>query len=126
VHHKIKQAAGVKMDGQVQSQYAWKNSSSVLMFNCDHQGAKKLTPEYVNSVPGRDLHQFKFLTNDEIGEIGPEWNHLVGEYPPNPDAKLVHFTLGVPSFAGYENCEFAQDWFAERDRWARGMLRIGD
>jgi hypothetical protein len=125
VQHKHEQAAGTKMDGQVQTVYGRKNWSSVMIWNCDHPGAKKITPEYVNSVPGRDLHQFKFLADEEIGEIGPEWNHLVGEYPPNPDAKLVHFTLGVPSFAGYENSEFADEWLAERDRWARGMLSFG-
>jgi hypothetical protein len=124
VQHKHQQSAGLKMDNQVQSAYGRKNWSSVMLWNCDHAGAKKLTPEYVNSVPGRDLHQFKFLADDEIGELGPEWNHLVGEYAPNPDAKLVHFTLGHPAMAGYENSEFGDEWRAERDRWARGSLRF--
>jgi hypothetical protein len=125
VQHKHEQQAGVKMDGQTQAVYGRKNWSSVMMWNCDHPGAKKLTPEYVNSVPGRDLHQFKFLADEEIREIGPEWNHLVGEYPKNPDAQLVHFTLGHPAMPGYENSEFSDEWRAERDAWARGMLSFG-
>jgi hypothetical protein len=125
VKHKIEQAAGTKMDNQVQVQYGRKNWSSVCLWNCDHAGTKKLTLDYVNSVPGRDMHQFKFLADEEIGELGPEWNHLVGEYPPNPNAKLVHHTLGIPSFEGYADCEFADEWRDERNRWARGALRLG-
>jgi hypothetical protein len=124
VKHKIEQAAGVKMDGQPQTAYGRKNWSSVVLWNCDHPGTKRLTLEYVNTATGRDLHQFKFLDDDAIGEIGPEWNHLVGEYLPNPKAKLVHHTLGVPTMAGYESCEFADEWREYRDSWARGMLRF--
>lgn len=123
VHHRYEQTSGTKMDGQVQSSYGRKNFSSVMLFDVDHPSNKKLSPEYVNSVPGRDLHQFKYLADDELGEIGPEWNHLVGEYPLNPNAKLVHYTLGIPSFAGYEQCEFADEWRAVRNCWARGSLK---
>jgi hypothetical protein len=125
VKHDYQPASGVKMDGQPQAVYGRKNWSSVMLWNCDHPGAKKLTPDYVNSVPGRDLHQFKFLNDGDIGELGPEWNHLVGEYPPNSAAKLVHMTLGVPTMRGFEQCEFADEWRAERDSWARGMLSFG-
>ena len=34
---------------------------------------------------------------------------------PNPEAKLVHYTLGMPFFTGYAECEFAKEWRAERD-----------
>jgi len=27
----------------------------------------------------------------------------------------VHYTLGGPYFAGYEHCEYAAAWFAERE-----------
>jgi hypothetical protein len=43
---------------------------------------------------------------------------LVGEYPPNPNAAVAHFTLGVPTMKGYEDCEFADEWRAELMRWA--------
>ena len=50
-----------------------------------------------------------------MGELPIEFNHLVGEYAPNPDAKIVHFTLGTPCFEGYEEQEFADEWRAERE-----------
>lgn len=97
-----------------QSAYPRKNWSSVMGF--DNAACRALTPEYVNSAPGLDLHQFRWLEDDRIGELPPEWNHLVGEYPPKPAAKLAHFTLGTPCFKKYRHCEFAAEWFAEHDR----------
>lgn len=118
VKHKHRPSGTVKMDGQPQTSYGRKNWSSVVMWNVDHPSNKALTVEAVNVWTGRDLHQFVWLRDDEIGEIGPEWNHLVGEVAPNPHARLVHFTLGVPSMAGYETCEFADEWREELNRWA--------
>jgi hypothetical protein len=90
--------------------YAKKNWSSVMLFN--NELCKTLTPDYINRVGGLELHQFKWLFNDDlIGELPKTWNHLVGEYDPNVDAKLVHFTRGTPCFAGYEDQEFADEWF---------------
>lgn len=104
-----------KFLGQRQSIYAKKNWSSVMVF--DNERCRALTPEYVNTASGLELHQFKWLPSDGwIGELEPEWNHLVMEYAPNPAAKIVHFTRGTPCFAKYADCEFAQEWRDERDR----------
>lgn len=107
-----------KMDNQVQAAYGRKNWSSVVVWNVNAPSVKKLTPEAVNAMTGRDLHQFAFLRDGEIGELDPAWNHLVGEVPPNPDAKIVHMTLGVPTMKGYETCEFAAEWRKELELWA--------
>jgi len=111
----------VKMDGQVQSAYSRKNWSSFVAFNCDHAKNRLLTPEMVNALPGRDLHRFCWLDDDDIGELGPEWNFLVGHTDPSIEPKVVHFTDGVPDMKGYEDCPFADDWRFARDRWARGV-----
>ena len=103
------------MDGQIQTFYARKNWSSVVLWNLDHPGNKRLTLEHLNTKPGRDLHAFKWLSDDEIGELPVEWNWLVGVYEPNDQAKLLHFTLGVPDMQGYEDCDHAGLW-----RQARG------
>ena len=50
-----------------------------------------------------------------IGEIPSRWNHLVGYNAPRRDAALVHYTLGGPYFEDYKNCEYAEEWRAERD-----------
>lgn len=96
---------------QEQTEYAKKNWSSVMVFN--NEKCKSLTPEYINSASGLDLHQFKWLEDESlIGELPKEWNHLVGEYEPNPDAKLVHFTLGTPCFSEWKDQEHSEEWFS--------------
>jgi hypothetical protein len=104
----------VKFLGERQSKYEKKNWSSVVLFNNAHCAA--LTPEYVNNASGLELHQFKWLHNDDlIGALPERWNHLVGYHAPRSDAALVHYTLGGPYFAPYEHCEYAEEWRAERD-----------
>lgn len=118
VKHDHRPAGRIKMDGQVQTRYARKNWSSVVLFNVDHPSNRKLTVDLVNSVPGRDLHAFSWLDDDEIGELHPRWNWLVGHSDTAIDPMIVHFTDGVPTMAGYEDCAFADEWRAELERWA--------
>ena len=113
VKHDHKPASLSKMDGQFQSRYARKNWSSVVLFNCDHPSNSKLTIDLVNTVPGRDLHRFCWLEDDEIGELDPSWNYLVGHSDKSIKPKIVHFTDGTPSMPGYEKCEYADEWRAE-------------
>ena len=103
----------IKMDSQIQTCYPRKNWSSVVLWNCEHSQNKKLTLDVLNLWPGRELHAFHWLKEDVIGSLPKEWNHLVGVDPPNPKAKLAHFTLGLPNMAGYENCEFSSEWREE-------------
>lgn len=104
----------VKYLGNIQYYYPCKNWSSVMLFNCAHYDCKRLTPEYVNTASGLDLHRFKWTSERFIGELPVEWNHLVSEYDPNPNAKLVHYTVGGPYFYEYEHCEYSDEWFEER------------
>ena len=99
---------------QPQTPYQKKNWSSVMLFN--NSKCRALTPEYVNSASGLELHQFKWLTSDDlIGAIPDRWNHLVGYNPPRRDASLVHFTLGGPYFEEYRDCEYAAEWRREHE-----------
>jgi hypothetical protein len=109
VKHQHNPANTEKMDGKQQTQYARKNWSSVMLFNCDHPANKALTVEAVNTKPGRDLHRFYWLDDDEIGELPPEWNWLVGHSQPC-EPKAVHFTDGTPDMAGYETAPYADEW----------------
>jgi hypothetical protein len=103
-----------KFLNEPQTKYEKKNWSSVILFN--NARCRALTPEYVNSASGLELHQFKWLGNDElIGELPTRWNHLVGYNTPRTDAALVHYTLGGPYFDEYRECEYANEWFAQRD-----------
>jgi hypothetical protein len=104
----------VKFLDAVQTKYEKKNWSSVMLMNCARCTA--LTPEFVNSATGLQLHQFKWLEGDQlIGEIPSQWNHLVGFDAPRRDASLVHYTIGGPYFEEYRGCEYTAEWFAERD-----------
>lgn len=108
-----------KFLGEPQSKYEKKNWSSVMLFN--NSRCRALTPEYVNTASGLELHQFKWLAGDDlIGALPDRWNHLVGYSAPRRDAALVHYTLGGPYFEEYRNCEYSKEWFAERD----AMLRV--
>lgn len=124
VQHDHVPSNDVKMDGQVQSAYSRKNWSSVFLVNCDHESNKALTPDIVNMLPGRDLHRFCWLKDEEIGALGPEWNYLVGHTDAAVDPKVVHFTDGVPDMKGYENCPFSDEWREARDQWALGALNL--
>ena len=104
-----------KFLGMPQSKYEKKNWSSVMLFNNARCAA--LTPDYVNTATGLDLHQFKWLERDDaIGALPAKWNHLVGYDAPRQDASLVHFTLGGPYFANYAQCEYADEWRSEQER----------
>ncbi len=101
---------GIKFRGAKNEPFPKKNWSSLMMFN--NSLCHTLTPDYVNNATGLELHQFKWLPNDDaIGKIPLEWNWLVGEYDYNTDAKNVHWTLGGPYFKDYQDSDYSQEWF---------------
>ena len=102
-----------KFLGQVQTKYPRKNWSSLMLLN--NERCTALTPEYVNSASGLELHRFKWIDDGRIGELPLEWNWLVTEYEHNAEAKIVHYTLGGPWFDEYRDCDYAQEWRDERD-----------
>jgi lipopolysaccharide biosynthesis glycosyltransferase len=111
VHHpQLNGGAAVKMDGQIQTTYARKNWSSVMLFNCDHPANRGLTLDMINRVPGRDLHAFCWLDDRWIGELPPEWNWLVGVQARPSAPKLAHFTLGGPWLAGWKPHDHDDIW----------------
>jgi hypothetical protein len=103
---------GLKKRNQPQTAYARKNWSSVCLWNAGHPAHRTLTLEELNTWPGRDLHAFKWLKDDEIGALPARWNHLVNVNPPDPDPALVHFTEGTPNLPGHDQDPFADEWFA--------------
>jgi hypothetical protein len=109
-----------KFLNEPQTKYEKKNWSSVMLFN--NARCQSLTKDYVNTASGLELHQFKWLENDDlIGALPERWNHLVGYSAPRKDAALVHYTLGGPYFEEYRDCEYSQEWLAER----AAMLHAG-
>ena len=102
---------GVKFLGNVQTVYPRKNWSSFMVFN--NSACRDLTPEYISTASGLDLHRFNWTTDDKIGDLPLEWNWLVGEYAQNDLARIFHYTLGGPYFDEYRDCDHADLWFRE-------------
>lgn len=113
VKHNYIPQEDMKYLGNVQTKYRRKNWSSVILFN--NERCKALTPEYVNSADGLDLHQFNWLDDSEIGELPNYWNKLVG-HDKTENPALIHYTSGGPYFKDYANCDHSQEWWAENDK----------
>jgi hypothetical protein len=114
VKHDHRPKESTKFLGEKQTVYEKKNWSSVMLFN--NELCTDLTPEYVNNASGLELHQFKWIKDSSlIGALPSRWNHLVGYDEPSTEVSLAHFTLGGPYFPAYENCEYAENWLAERE-----------
>lgn len=118
VKHNFQPTEGVKMDGQAQVWYSRKNWSSFCAFNVDHPANSKLTLDLINTAPGRDLHAFCWLEDGDIGELDCSWNWLVGHSDPEIEVDCAHFTDGIPTMSGYEDCDFSDEWRAELALWA--------
>lgn len=86
--------------------------ASAMLFNCAK--CQILTPEYIDDKNNTGLHVLNWAKPEEIGDFPREWNHLVGYDKPRNDAKLIHFTQGVPCFPEtIEFSEYANDWHTE-------------
>lgn len=109
VKHQAQNDPSMKMDGQANLHYSRKNWSSVMLFNCDHPANRRLSLYDVQERPGRDLHRFYWLADNEVGELPAEWNWLVGLQEKPRDPKLAHFTLGTPEIGVH--CEHSGLWY---------------
>ena len=114
VHHDYKTKTQSKYLGSRNADYPRKNWSSVVLWNCGHPANRDVTPSFIEGATGAQLHRFTWLSDDLIGEIPKVWNWLPDEFGANPDAKLLHWTLGAPSFHEYADVPMAEEWHRER------------
>lgn len=106
--------SNTKFLGKKQYHYKFKNWTSVMLFN--NKKCNVLTPEYVKTTNGLDLHQFKWLDHSLIGELPLEWNYLVDNLNQTTNTpKLIHYTEGGPYFKETKNCEYADKWLSVYD-----------
>ena len=110
VKHEYKTKKTVKYLGNKNEDYPRKNWSSLVLWNCEHPANKILTPEFMQDKPGSFLHRFSWLDDSQNGELPIEWNWLAIEYPNNPAAKIIHYTLGTPCFKEYSTTSQADIW----------------
>jgi len=114
VQHDYKTKMKKKYLGSPNEDYPRKNWSSVILWNCGHPDNKQITPEFVQESTGAYLHRFSWLDEDEIGQLPIEWNWLPDEFGANEDAKLLHYTLGAPSFHDFATTPMGSEWHRER------------
>lgn len=105
-HPDYQSTVRTKYLGTTQYNYPRKNWSSVMLFN--NEKCRTLTPDYVDTADPADLHRMQWAK--DVGALPKEWNHLVGEFPENPNAKIVHFTIGTPCWPRFRNCEYGDEW----------------
>lgn len=110
VPHDYRTKHSTKYLGAANPDYPKKNQSSVVLWNCAHPSNRWLTPQEISARPGSFLHRFEWLRDEEIGALPSTWNWLVSEQDRNDDAALLHFTIGIPAFREYANCESADRW----------------
>lgn len=83
--------------------------ASAMLFNCAHPENKVLKPDYIEFA--EKLHQIHWVRDKSaIGDLPREWNHLVGYDAPRDDAKLVHYTQGVPFYPETKESEYGEQW----------------
>lgn len=92
--------------------YERKNWASLMLINCEHPQWAGMTPETVEVMAAApmSLLQFKW-GNLTLGELPKEWNWLADEYGVNHDAKIIHYTAGIPGFPKYADTPMANYWF---------------
>jgi len=78
--------------------------ASVMLFN--NSKLRHMDPAF-----GMTHRMFDFAWSEDQLPLDKEWNHLVGYDAPNPDAKIVHFTMGLPIWEETKGCEFAKEWW---------------
>jgi lipopolysaccharide biosynthesis glycosyltransferase len=88
--------------------YPRKNWSSLMLINC-------AASEWRLCEAGMKAHLFTGFSEERIGALPPTWNCLVDEGQPHEDAKLLHWTTGIPGFSLYNAACRAEDWHAEHE-----------
>lgn len=87
---------------------------SLMMFRNGHEDCRRyLTPKMI------DLAEFQPQTLKwarKVTALDPVWNHCVGYDEPREDARIVHFTAGIPCFPETQDCEYSKQWHDEAQK----------
>jgi hypothetical protein len=118
VKHMLTDSLSEKKVGKQQLHYPYKNWSSVMLCNVRHPAHRALTVEYLNRIPGRDLHAFRWLGDEDlIGALPYEWNWLVNVEPERDAPGIAHFTLGGPWLTGWKAAPHDEIWLSEKSMY---------
>lgn len=81
---------------------------SLMLFG--NARCRVLTPEWIDDETSSP-QSLKWA--DPLASLPPEYNQCVGYDEPKADARIVHFTQGVPCFEETRDSEFAEAWREE-------------
>lgn len=81
---------------------------SLMMFS--NARCRRLTPEFINNDENKVNKIWDWA---DLGEFPSEYNHCVGYDAQRGDAKIVHFTQGLPCFKETIDSEYAAEWEEE-------------
>ena len=87
---------------KVPERFEW---PALMLFNCDE--CRELSLDLVEQ--GNPFA----MDWGEVGELPPEFHHIVGYHEPK-EAKIAHFTMGIPEWPEVRPCEYQQEWHAEK------------
>lgn len=90
---------------QSQPRFEW---SSLMLFNCG--ACLRLKPEFIEDEANQLLD---LAWAPSVGDLPAEWNSCVGYAPHNKDAKLLHFTQGIPCWNETQGLPEDGAWLAE-------------
>ena len=110
VQHNYETKVTEKYWGNKNENYPRKNWSSLVLWNCEHEKHKILTPDFIQKQTGAFLHRFSWLEDKDIGNIDTKWNWLALEYEEKDDVNLIHYTIGTPCFKEYNDKPFSSYW----------------
>lgn len=106
----VRKYRGTAMESE-NADYPRKNWSSLILWNCGHPSNRVLQDWQVERQASSFLHRFEWLDDSEIGFLPPEWNVLIGEQ--EAEAKIAHYTYGIPWFPQYADAKYADEWRRE-------------
>ena len=113
VHHEYTECPNkLKMDGIKQEWYPRKNWSSLMLFDCEHEHCKRLTPEVVSSASPKFLHRMEWTDDECIGQIPHSYNYLIGYYHTHKRPAAYHFTDGGPWHKDTADCAHGDKWLS--------------
>lgn len=90
-----------------QPRFEW---PSMMVFN--NAKCRNLTPEFVQDTKNV---LFDFAWAESVGELPAEWNQCCGISKPTTDAKLYHYTQGIPYWPETRGLIEDKFWFEEYD-----------
>jgi hypothetical protein len=98
-----------------QERYEW---ASMMVFN--NSRLRHLTPDHVQDT---DHALFDFKWAESVGSVPDEWNHCVAVHEPK-EAKLYHWTQGIPFWQECRGCPEDKNWFQEYEAMVKSVKWI--